>query len=210
MENIPLDIVVALGQNWNRPLLTQLRRHYSHESLELSAASKLDAVAAAELYVAGQTREILFSSGYTAGEHQPSEAQAMKAYVMRLFPDIPESALLTEDISIDTAQNAQEVRRILDQRGEKRVGLLTIGRHMRRAKRHFALAGVAVAKTLVADNLPIDDPLYQSHVRAYRRSSQYTTRAVTEPIANLTVAAEELLQLKPGSILGTITKHTRR
>src|SRR5258708_40365245 len=67
---------VALGSNWD------------HETIhtnkpELNLVSKMTAMTSLLMYLSGLTKEVILTGGKTAGETNPSEAAAMKAYLER-------------------------------------------------------------------------------------------------------------------------------
>ena len=110
---------------------------------ELSVESKMAAVSAGLLYLAGKTEQIIFTGGKTAGEQFPSEAQAMKDYMKATFQDaIPDSVIRTEDQSLDTVENAKAVKGILEQNPDQKVGYITVDYHLQRARETFSRQGL--------------------------------------------------------------------
>ncbi|HOW89259.1 MAG TPA: YdcF family protein [Elusimicrobiales bacterium] len=68
-----------------------------------------------------------------------SEAAAMKSYLVSL--GVPERMVFTEEKARDTAENARFSKRLCDEKGFKRVILVTSAYHMRRAVWSFERAG---------------------------------------------------------------------
>jgi uncharacterized SAM-binding protein YcdF (DUF218 family) len=94
--------------------------------------SKFTAIAAGMLYEQGLTDRLIFSTGKTAGEDYPSEAEEMIKYMKVLFPDIPDEAITVEDISYDTRGNVLESKKIIEEEGLENVGYLTVSYHFPR------------------------------------------------------------------------------
>lgn len=87
-----------------------------------------------KLYKDGWTSSIIMS-GAAADKSGPSNARQM--YKRAVENNIPSDALIREEVSETTKQNAIEVNKILTKRGFKRVILVTSGYHMRRTLLEF-------------------------------------------------------------------------
>ncbi len=97
---------------------------------------------AARLYHAGKAPLLVLSGG---GAHNPGalpEAEAMRLFLRDL--GVPDSALLLENHSGNTRQNASMSAALLKQRGISSVLLVTSATHMARAKADFEAAGLQV------------------------------------------------------------------
>ena len=90
---------------------------------------------AVKLYQAGWAPTIILS-GAAADKSGPSNAAAMRKQAEAA--GVPAAALVMDERSETTKQNAQEVANIIAQRGIKRVILVTSGYHMRRALAEFS------------------------------------------------------------------------
>ena len=87
---------------------------------------------AARLYHAGKAPLVVLSGGNAQpGVEQGSEAQAMRSLLRDL--GVPSSAMLLEQRSLDTRENARNSAALLARRGIHRVLLVTSALHMRRA-----------------------------------------------------------------------------
>ena len=137
-----LDALIVLGRNF---LPGFKRKEIEAQRHHLSPDSRINVLAAGLLYKAGFADKIIFSTGHTAGEDLPSEAQAMKSHLLRIFPSIPEEAIILEEISLDTQENAKEVKKIIDKYKFENVGLLTVRSHLKRAIRLFEKAGLTAS-----------------------------------------------------------------
>ena len=135
------DALIVLGKNigldWDRTRIGEQRFH-------LSTHSRVNVLAAGILYMAGVSDHIIFSSGKTAGSLLPSEAEAMKDRLLSIFPDIPEAAVILDDISLNTFTNAKEVQRIMREREFRTAALVSVGFHLERAQYLFKKAGLPV------------------------------------------------------------------
>lgn len=103
----------------------------------LSKKSEITTHAAGILFNQRKFNKLILSGGFTSGKNLPSEAEAMKRFLLKNYPQIPESAIILEEVSVDTKQNALEVKKILDKNNLKADALLTISPHSRRANSIF-------------------------------------------------------------------------
>src|SRR6266496_2363536 len=89
---------------------------------------------AIKLYRSGWAPVIIFS-GAAQDKQGASNAAAMAqiAYNSR----VPSSAVLLDEVSVNTAENASQVRNIVQQHGFKRIILVTSPYHQRRASIEF-------------------------------------------------------------------------
>jgi uncharacterized SAM-binding protein YcdF (DUF218 family)/glycosyltransferase involved in cell wall biosynthesis len=97
---------------------------------------------AVELYRDGYAPAIVFSSGYV---FTLREAEVMKAIAMA--NGVPEHAIVLEERAANTYENVVNTSRILDQRGWRRILLVSSPYHMRRASMTWSKVAPAVAVT---------------------------------------------------------------
>ena len=83
---------------------------------------------AVDLYHAGFAKHIIFSTGYVFSFR---EAEVLRAVAMA--NDVPSQAILLEEAATNTYENVERTRRMLDERGWRRVLLVSSPYHMRRA-----------------------------------------------------------------------------
>jgi uncharacterized SAM-binding protein YcdF (DUF218 family) len=102
---------------------------------------------AARLYNAGKAPLILLSGGSDPAYSVMSEAQAMQVFLRDL--GVPDSAMLLEQESRNTRQNAENSARLLHQRGFNRILLVTSALHMERARREFESRGLEVIPAVI-------------------------------------------------------------
>ena len=91
-------------------------------------------VHAARLFNAGKAPLIVLSGGATQPGARP-EAQLMRDHLVNM--GVPEKAILTEEGSRNTYENAQFSKVVLDKRDAEQILLVTSAFHMRRAERLF-------------------------------------------------------------------------
>lgn len=139
------DAVIALGKNW----------YYSNNGvpIALSVESKVTALAAGILYLQGKVKRIIFATGTTTSNPNLSEAREMAKFLRKCLPSIPEEALLLEERSFDTAGNAEETRKIIEEIGIDTIALLTVGYHAERAARLFKSYSVSISAVLNSEDL---------------------------------------------------------
>lgn len=89
---------------------------------------------AVSLYKRGWANKLVFS-GAAADKSGPSNARAMR--VIAIASGVPESAIITEEMSETTHQNAQLSSSVLSSNDFRRVILVTSAYHQRRASMEF-------------------------------------------------------------------------
>lgn len=143
-----MHYIVALGNG-----LENLKDN----AIDLTIESKMNAIAAVVLYKKGIGQKIIFSGGYTKEEQ--SEAGKMLEFIKRQFNDIPLDDIILDEGSIDTADNASKVKKILPE-GSKFV-LISFGYHLKRAKRIFNNFGLHAEKVFASEKvLKQESPKY--------------------------------------------------
>ena len=97
---------------------------------------------AAKLYKAGKAPLIVLSGGSDPKFSGGPEAQAMAMFIEDL--GVPKSALLLEDASRNTKENAIYTAKLLKERNIDHIILVTSALHMERAKQFFEDQGLVV------------------------------------------------------------------
>lgn len=97
---------------------------------------------AARLYKADKAPLVLLSGGSDPAYSVMSEAKAMQLFLRDL--GVPDRAVLLEQESRNTRQNAENSARLLRARGLNRILLVTSALHMERARREFENQGLKV------------------------------------------------------------------
>lgn len=91
----------------------------------LDPLTKLHLMAAGNLFKEGGVKNLILSAGRLEGSASPSEAQGMKNFLKKRFPDIPDNAIILAGRSKSLAGNINGVRRIIKKHGFKIVGFLS-------------------------------------------------------------------------------------
>jgi uncharacterized SAM-binding protein YcdF (DUF218 family) len=102
-----------------------------------------------QLYHAGKAPLVVLSGGQNKKLHSESEAAAMQQLAEDL--GVPPEAILLEEQSRNTQQNAQYTTQMLHQRGIKTILLVTSASHMKRSLQHFGRAGLVNAIPAATD-----------------------------------------------------------
>src|SRR5437762_14367078 len=99
------DLLIVHGKNWNR------HRFSRSKPIELSEASKINALAAARAYELGLVGAVLFSTGKTAGENAPSEAKAMFKYLKGMDMRFPHLLLSFKRFPLIQRQKLKKIKK---------------------------------------------------------------------------------------------------
>ena len=111
--------------------------------------------AAIALWRAGAGGLVVACGGVTRGAPR-AEAHALAEGLHA--GGVPDDALLVEDRSRTTAENAREAAALLVPRGARTVWIVTQPFHARRAVRHFAHAGLEPRAWHIADSIQYREP----------------------------------------------------
>jgi hypothetical protein len=202
------DLLIVLGKNIG---IASSPEKIRNDRRQLSHDSRLNVLAAAVLYRNNPGMKILFSGGQTAGVENLSEAEAMKEYLMTRFPDIPKEDINTEDLSIDTTTNAQEIERMLHESEDppEHIGLLTVGYHMKNASRIFNTHEIPIEQKFAAEDVLRknygSDGYFNEHLTKWNKTPRVRAERFKE------MAKTIILSLDPESkLLHTINKRTRK
>jgi len=135
------DVVIVLGGNIRE---TENRGYVSTsfvEGPEKSIGAHSRALAAAELYKKGEARKFITSTGHThPNPNAPSEAQVMKDEMARY--GVPPEAIILEDVSLSTLENAKECAKVIKEKDFKKIAVLTNSFHLARSKAMFESLGL--------------------------------------------------------------------
>lgn len=97
---------------------------------------------ASRLYAAGKAPVVLLSGGSDMTAALYAESLGMRQFMLDL--GVPANALLTEERSRNTRENAEMLAKLLRERGIQKVLLVTSALHMRRAVKLFEQQGLLV------------------------------------------------------------------
>lgn len=135
-ESIPhADVIVVLGGGTNSG-------HYPRPQADLnSSGDRL--VYAAWLYQQGSAPNLLLSSGAIEWLYPETSPTEDMAEILTLM-GVPREAMWTESRSRNTYENALYSRELLDEKGIRRIILVTSAAHMRRSVALFEHQGLEV------------------------------------------------------------------
>lgn len=198
------EVVIALGKNWRKNKPSKRKFLNSQNPFPLSPESKLTALAAGELYESGKTDKILFSSGPTLQGYKPSEAEAMKNYMLKRYK-VSEDDILLEQRSWDTSTNAEYTERILHV--QQNAGLLSVGFHLKRAERLFGRFGLHTL-TIASEEI-VATSRNLSRAR-FARKYQVSRRRCQQELIESTLSYWQERFDKKGTKLRKLTRALRR
>ncbi|MDX2240232.1 MAG: YdcF family protein [Leptolyngbyaceae cyanobacterium bins.302] len=142
---------------------------------------------AAKLYREGKAPKVIFSGGridwYGSG---PSESQDMAELAKTM--GVPDAAILQDPTSLNTRENAVNVKQILEQNNIRQILLVTSAMHMPRSLRIFQKLGMNAIPA------PTDFLVSERNAEEYRTSAQAVTLSLmpeVERLRNFTRALKE-------------------
>jgi len=97
---------------------------------------------AARLYKAGKAPVLILSGGLAFAEGTMSEAASMQVFLRDL--GVPDVAMLLEERSVNTRENAQLTAELMRERGMQSLLLVTSALHMPRSVRLYEAQGLKV------------------------------------------------------------------
>ena len=190
-EQVPadLDVLVVLGKNlgvdWDA---ARIRAEPDY----LSPDSRLNVLAAGMLFEhwgkatdAEPTTELLLSGGQTIGPAPdfPSQPEAARTLLLQRFPSIPKEKTSLDETGIDTAASARTMRDFVDAERYHRIGLLSVGYHLKNALQLFTNHGVAVACAVASEAIVAEhSPIHRQYVTDWRNEPRMQQEARRELI----------------------------
>ncbi len=162
------DAVVVLGKNVGYfGSKNKIRRSKNF----LSRKSEVNVIAAGLIMKNNISDNLIFSGGRTAGKDYPSEAEAMKRFLLEKFPEISKDSLLLEEESMDTKQNAQFSKKIIETNGFSNIAFLTTSSHIPRSKKLFGKIGLNIDSISSQEIVKEFDPvLYEEYKNEFGKS----------------------------------------
>lgn len=220
-QETPRTTLIVLGKNIGEAGWTgdKVRRTEDH----LSPPSRISVEASGVAIQQGLADNVIFTITNTTGDRLlseeegrlshdpegigkpvPAEAELMRRYFARLFPNLADRTS-TQSSSWDTFTDARETKKLVKQRGivgpDDRLVLMTVGFHLPRAWHLFRRAGlrpyVFVSERVLALRYP-------ERAREFETSELYKKEARKEEI----VYAIQRLPLAP-DLISRITKRSR-
>jgi len=185
----PLDAVMVFGIGPVQP--GGVGPEIKHRG-QLVPEAKLNAIAAAQLYLEGKTKKIIFTGGRTGKDEtgnplEQSEGEMMRDYVVRKF-SIPEEACIVEDKAANTIENIARSLTPIDENPEKflNLGFLGSPHHVERIAQMaelFGLEGPTVSSAKVIDEGRLSGgSKVHRNMEHYRRYFEKTLDPEANPI----------------------------
>ncbi|MBU2564600.1 YdcF family protein [Patescibacteria group bacterium] len=172
------EALVVLGKNWREYPPKKANKDWP---LRLSIESKMSALAAGEMFKAGLTDKIIFSTGKTAGKYWPSEAEIMSDYLKKNY-SIPDDAIILEKESIDTVENAEMVAEIIEKHNIKNIALMTSHYHLKRSVGLFNDYGMEVHSFPSEEMIKKRSSHYEKFVENYLKSGRVKKEKIKEAV----------------------------
>jgi uncharacterized SAM-binding protein YcdF (DUF218 family) len=171
IEALPsADVIVVLGGGIGAAFSPRL-----HPDLSAGADRVWHA---ARLYHAGKAPWVLVSGGMLPWHRGPAEADAMQGFLTAL--GVPASAILLEDNSATTHENAVETARVMAEAGLRDALLVTSALHMQRAEASFRAVGIAVTPAATDYEVVDDGPLTPLDLLPEAGALEASSRALKE------------------------------
>ena len=148
------DVGGERHEEWERDAIVVLGAPLRSDGTPTQVLAERIAAALA-LWHAGGGRVVIACGGVT-GNAPRAEGHAI-AEGLRAG-GVPDEALLVDDRSRTTAENAREAAALLGPRGGRTVWVVTQPFHARRALRYFARAGLAARAWHIADSIQYREP----------------------------------------------------
>ncbi|MBY0370270.1 YdcF family protein [bacterium] len=167
------DAIVVLGTTtWNL--------ESPRTEVEEAGGSRL--VPAARLYRAKRAPHVVVSSGVHYDAQGADRVEAMDMVAFLIDQGVPVSALVAEQRSRNTDENARYVLEIAKARGWKSILLVTSAFHMKRAVALFKKHGVETVYPFPTEPVVVDRRLRFADFVPDLGSLQTTTRAIRERV----------------------------
>src|SRR4030042_5924746 len=144
-EKIKYNGVIILGGNWkgypykHKPVIRR-----GKEKLDIGLRSIINCVAAGEMYCRGETEKIIINGGKTAGKKYPSEAQAMKDYLLKKYKKIKEEDIIIREEAMDTYAEIDGDLEIAKENKLNKLALVTVDTQLPRCKKYLEVLGEQV------------------------------------------------------------------
>ena len=111
------------------------------------------------LHGIGVSNKIIIFSNPSLKQGFPSQARLMRDYLKKIFPHIKDQDIILEEALSDSADNIEEVKKILRKYPIKDLGLVTLGLHIPDEKQKlFRKAGLHVepiqSREILAEKFP--------------------------------------------------------
>lgn len=168
------DAIIILGAG--------TRPNYQGEMTSLTFDSKLRVLAGGLIAREGKTKQIILTGGKTAGPENPSEAEVMKKYLLKKYPQLNDSTIITEESSFDTIENSRHVAELLKGNTNKLILLITNDYHLLRASKNFENQGINVAEIPAENMVSLRSESHEKLIQRYLGSCEIKKKRSIEAI----------------------------
>jgi uncharacterized SAM-binding protein YcdF (DUF218 family) len=165
------DVAIVLG-NGTRPNL-------NGEMTNLTFDAKLRVLVGGMLAQQGKVKELILTGGKTAGPDNPSEAEVMKSYLIKKFPELSEFPIILDELSIDTFENAKFTAQKLEGH-EGSAALITNDYHMSRAAKIFKKQGIEITEVPAEEKVVERSRHYKQLMSQYLKSNDVKKKRIIE------------------------------
>lgn len=174
-DNYPALLVLGGG-------FIQTADNKQNDTPKLSLESRMRTLAAGEMFKSGLIDKIIFSGGKTGGNNNPSEAEAMRSFLLSKYPQIKEQNIILEENALETSENMRNIKEILDKNGLDEAVVLTSEAHLARAiilakKNEINVVSDATAEEEIISRSPRH---YQKFVEKYSASTGHKISQIRE------------------------------
>lgn len=198
----PFDAVIVLGGGLENPLRKKFQEKYpegesprgvkieNSEGWMLPFDAKMRTIAAAQMYLDGLAREIIFTGGKTATGRgiESSEAEKMKNYAQKMLSKagIPderiEQAIILEDRATNTIENVANVCNIIDEKPQEYQSLAILSNeyHLDRAQELLKKFNLEAESVSAEEKLGERSGKYQKVLDRFFASPGYQKRLAGE------------------------------
>lgn len=165
------DGVIILGGNWRGyPSKLKPVKRDGKEILDISLRSKMNCIVAGDMYSRGITDKIIIGTGKTAGRQWPSEAEAMKDYLLRRFPEIEEGDIMLQTRNLDTYEELDEDLKLAREHGLVNLALATVNTQLPRVIKYLEGKGENLDYISSEEEFARIDPRYKKLAIKYSES----------------------------------------
>lgn len=197
----PFDAVIVLGGGMKESMRKTFQQKYPEEisprgvkieksiGTMLTFDTKMRTIAAAEMYLNGLTKKLIFSEGMpTDKDTTESGAAKMKSYAQDILEragisrEESDKAIILEDKAANTIENIANVCNIIDQNPEEYENLAVLSNqyHLERAQKLLGKFGIEAKGVSAEERMPNLSDKYQKVIDRFFASSEYQKRLATE------------------------------
>jgi len=162
------DGVIVVARNWRG---YPLRHKPFNGRLDIHPLSKINCIVGAEMYLSGRARKIILGTGKTAGEEWPSEASAMRDYMLKKYgEEIREEDILIQEKSLESYGELNEDYKLARENGLEKLAVITLNSQLPKSRK---ILGNKVDYISSEEEIKKTHPRYERLLRNYQNSWAY-------------------------------------